>query len=133
MKFIFWVFSGSKFFWCVFVFFSKNNSNNKLLDIAWKLLSNFHMSTYLESMKPFEIKIIFLMVLMQVQHQFGSHSNIFESATFSQKLHIALEFSLMFGWSCHKCLVWVGYWTITKTQKWVVNNLVMGFWAWRKL
>jgi len=68
------------------------------------------------------------MVLVQVQHQFGSRSNIFEYTTFSQKLNIVLEFSLMSGWSCHKCLVWVGYWTKTKIQKWVVNNLVIDFW-----
>ena len=56
-----------------------------------------------------------------MQHQFGFHFQIFSNllhflinfffffSTLSQKLNIALEFSLIFRWFCHKCLVWVGY------------------------
>ena len=44
--------------------------------------------------KPYEIKFIFLMGL--VQYQFGSHFQIFSNLLhFSQKLNIALEFSLI--------------------------------------
>ena len=74
------------------------------------------MSPYLESKNHMKSKL-FLIGL--VQHQFGFHFQIFSNllqflrsfffSTLSRKLNIALEFSLIFGWFCHKCLVWVGY------------------------